>query len=183
MKEPIESFERYGVLLLSDARRPSLAGLVAGEPIRGSWWGHPKSHAIFRTSCVLADHPDTVITKLVDGKVTFIHRRLWPALYTVATARESWQTSGLSIEARKLMHAITEQGRLVTGKAALELETRLLVWSEEVHTESGAHKKRLDTWERWARRVKLQGKKPALAEAKRQLETALAAVGARPPWP
>jgi hypothetical protein len=26
---------------------PSLAEAIAGEPIRGSWWGHRKAHQIF----------------------------------------------------------------------------------------------------------------------------------------
>src|ERR1700681_4423049 len=37
-----------GLLLKSDPRLPSVAGLVAGEAIRGSWWAHPAAHAIFQ---------------------------------------------------------------------------------------------------------------------------------------
>lgn len=73
-------------MLLASARGPlpNVAELVAGEPIRGSWWGHPESHAIFDALNVLADSPDVVRTRLVGGKVTLIHRRLWPALVRVA---------------------------------------------------------------------------------------------------
>jgi hypothetical protein len=41
--------KRHGVVLVS-ARGPvpNLAQAIAGAPIRGSWWGHPKSHQIFR---------------------------------------------------------------------------------------------------------------------------------------
>ena len=63
---------------------PNVAELVAGEPIRGSWWAHQCSHAIFDALNVLADSPDVVRTRLVNGKVTLIHRRLWPALVRVA---------------------------------------------------------------------------------------------------
>jgi hypothetical protein len=75
----------HGILLQS-ARGPipNLAELVAGEPIRGSWWGHPASSAIFEALNVLADSPDVVRTRLVNGKVTLIHRRLWPPLVRVA---------------------------------------------------------------------------------------------------
>ena len=73
-------------MLLESARGPlpSVAEMVAGEPIRGSWWSHPSSHAIFDVLNVLADSPDVVRTRLVNGKVTLIHRRLWPALARLA---------------------------------------------------------------------------------------------------
>ena len=75
----------HGVLLES-ARGPlpNVAELVVGEPIRGSWWGHPQSHAIFEALNVLAESPDVVRTRLVNGKVTLIHRRVWPSLVRVA---------------------------------------------------------------------------------------------------
>jgi hypothetical protein len=77
--------EAEGVLLES-ARGPvpSVAELVVGEPIRGSWWAHPGSHAIFERINELADHPDVVRTRLLGGKVTLVHRRLWPALVVLA---------------------------------------------------------------------------------------------------
>ena len=73
-------------MLLESARGPlpNVAELVAGEPIRGSWWGHPKSHAIFATINALAESPDVIRVRLVNGKVTVVHRRLWPALVRVA---------------------------------------------------------------------------------------------------
>jgi hypothetical protein len=73
-------------MLLQSARGPlpNVAELVAGEPIRGSWWGHPAAPAIFDALNVLAESPDVVRTRLVKGKVTLIHRRLWPALVRVA---------------------------------------------------------------------------------------------------
>ena len=73
-------------MLLESARGPlpNAAELVVGEPIRGSWWGHAQSHAIFAAINVLAESPDVVRTRLVNGKVTLIHRRLWPALVRVA---------------------------------------------------------------------------------------------------
>jgi hypothetical protein len=43
-------------MLLESARGPlpNVAEMVAGEPIRGSWWGHPASHAIFDALNTLA---------------------------------------------------------------------------------------------------------------------------------
>ena len=73
-------------MLLESARGPlpNVASLVAGEPIRGSWWSHPRSHAIFEVINALADSPDVVRLRLVKGKVTLVHRRVWPALVRVA---------------------------------------------------------------------------------------------------
>ncbi len=163
----LEELERYGILLESDPRLPSVASLVAGEPMRGSWWGHARGEAIFRVTKELADHHDVLVTKLVSGKVTYIQRRLWPPIIAVGSAREPWQLEGLSHAAQSLLVAVPRQGELRTddvpwtggpktespGAAARELERMLLVHSEEVHTRSGAHAKRLETWERWANRI------------------------------
>jgi hypothetical protein len=83
--EPMLALVKHGMLLES-ARDPipNVAEMVAGGPIRGSWWSHPSSHAIFDALNVLADSPDVVRTRLVNGKVTLIHRRLWPALARLA---------------------------------------------------------------------------------------------------
>jgi hypothetical protein len=73
-------------MLLASARGPlpSVAELVAGEPIKGSWWGHPRGHEIFNTLSALDESPDVVRMRLVNGKVTLVHRRVWPALVRVA---------------------------------------------------------------------------------------------------
>jgi hypothetical protein len=73
-------------MLLESARGPlpNVAEMIAGEPIRGSWWAHPAGHAIFDALNSLAESPDVVRTRLVNGKVTLVHRRLWPALARVA---------------------------------------------------------------------------------------------------
>jgi hypothetical protein len=83
--ELLARLERDGVLLESaKGPVPSVAELVVGEPIRGSWWAHPDGHAIFDRINELADHPDVVRTRLLGGKVTLVHRRLWAALVVLA---------------------------------------------------------------------------------------------------
>jgi hypothetical protein len=85
-REVVAFVRQHGVVLAS-ARHPtvpSLAAEVAGEPIRGSWWAHPKSHAIFAALSALDDRDDVVFTRLVDGKLTIVHARLWPALAALA---------------------------------------------------------------------------------------------------
>jgi hypothetical protein len=75
----------HGVVLASaKGSVPNVAEAVAGEPIVGSWWGHAKSHAIFDALTAIADSPDIRSFRLVDHKVTFVHRRLWPALARLA---------------------------------------------------------------------------------------------------
>src|SRR5207249_11331741 len=59
---------------------PSLAKAIAGEPIRGSWWAHPKSREIFRAVRAVSESPDVLVCKLINDKVTYVHRRVWPAL-------------------------------------------------------------------------------------------------------
>ena len=83
--DPVATVRRRGVVLQS-ARgpRPSLAELVAGAPIRGSWWAHPRSHEIFDAINRARSSSAIVATPLVRGKVTLIHHRLWPALVRLA---------------------------------------------------------------------------------------------------
>jgi hypothetical protein len=78
--------EQHGVVLAS-ARGPvpSVAEAVVGQPIVGSWWAHPKGKAIFAALSELDDSDDVRCFKLVDGKVTFVHRRVWPALACLAS--------------------------------------------------------------------------------------------------
>ena len=64
---------------------PRLTELIAGEPIRGSWWAHPKCRQIFDVLQQLARSPDVLVCRLVDGHVTLVHRRLWPALVRMAS--------------------------------------------------------------------------------------------------
>jgi hypothetical protein len=83
---PVMALLREQGILLESARGPipNVAELVAGEPIRGSWWGHPLSHDIFAVINELAESPDVVRLRLIRTKVTLVHRRLWPALVRVS---------------------------------------------------------------------------------------------------
>jgi hypothetical protein len=76
----------HGVVLQSAHHPsiPSLAAKVAGERIRGSWWAHPKSKEIFRALVAVYESRDVVATKLVDDKLTLVHRRLWAPLAALA---------------------------------------------------------------------------------------------------
>ncbi len=84
-KEAVAFVERHGVVLQA-ARGPvpSLAEAVAGGSIRGSWWGHAKGKEIFRAAGAVCESPDVLVCRLVQGKITYVHRRLWPALVKLA---------------------------------------------------------------------------------------------------
>lgn len=85
------AFVRAKGVVLESARGPlpTLTELIAGERIRGSWWGHPKSRQIFRCSRALRASKDILVCRLVEGKVTYVHRRLWPALVTLQDCFDS----------------------------------------------------------------------------------------------
>jgi hypothetical protein len=84
-KQALAFVKKHGIVLQA-ARGPvpSFAELIAGGPIKGSWWAHSKGHEIFELATFVSDHPDVLVCKLVDGKVTYVHRRLWPALVKLA---------------------------------------------------------------------------------------------------
>ena len=183
----LEFLERYGLLLLADARLPSVANLVVGELLHRSWWGHPRGKEIYEIASRLAAHPQALMAKLVSGKETYVHARLWTALLGVGTAREPWQLRDLSPLASFLLETLARESVLridhmqsstgLPGKAlaqaAREVERRLLTYGESIHTASGAHVKQLESWERWMQRAGFTEQPLAPEKGKRVLEDAL----------
>ena len=79
--EALAFIAEHGVVLVAGKGPvPRLVEVILGEPIRGSWWGHPASHRIFAVLQALEESGDLLVCRLIDGKVTLVHRRLWPAL-------------------------------------------------------------------------------------------------------
>jgi hypothetical protein len=84
-RQAIAFVRKHGVVLEAAAGPvPSLAHAVAGEPIRGNWWAHPRSHEIFALTRAVRDSDEVLVCRVVGGKITYVHRRLWPALIRVA---------------------------------------------------------------------------------------------------
>ncbi len=84
-RQALAFIRKHGVVLeAAQGPVPSLAEVIAGEPVRGSWWSHPKSQEIFAVTRAIRDSDDVLVCRLIKGKVTFVHRRLWPALVRVA---------------------------------------------------------------------------------------------------
>ncbi len=104
--------EQHGVVLASARGAvPNLAEAIAGEPIVGSWWSHPKAQAIFDALSAIDDSDDVRCFKLVDKKITFVHRRLWPALAKLA---ESGVLAADRVESIQQEHMPTGEHRNFT---------------------------------------------------------------------
>jgi len=103
-RQALAFVRKHGVVLASArGSAPRLAEEIAGEPIKGSWWAHPQGRRIFNVLSAVADSRDVLVCRLVDGKVTLVHRRLWPALVRlsrrfkpaqIAQVREEHTASG-----------------------------------------------------------------------------------------
>lgn len=188
----------FGFLLLTDPSLPSVSRLVADAPVRGSWWSNKNAQQIFVVSEMLEDHPDVLMVKLISEKVTFVHRDLWGHIYSIAVAREDWQLKNLTPAAKQLLEALDAECVLQTdklkkigpkrGDATRELELRLLLHANQIHTESGAHAKVIETWDTWAERAKFRAQATDPAAARRFLEKRLAEINTnfggkgRLPW-
>lgn len=182
--EILHQLQEFGLLLLSDSSLPNVAALVAGEKVSGSWWSHKAAHRIFAVSEMLEDHTDVLIMKLVSNKVTFVHRELWGKIYSIGVSREDWQLRKLSPVAKRLLETLDTQGLLQTDKlgkefgakpaeTTRELESRLLLHANQIHTESGAHAKVIETWPTWAQRAGFRARASSPAAARRFLEQRL----------
>ncbi len=145
---------------------PSLTTAVTGENVRGSWWSHPKAHDIYAACQALDRSPFVLTTKLVNPKVTFIHRRIWGELLRVTLDRE-WEratTVGLDPATRRMLRKVktlgcvrwndlTERSRtdrkvlLQRRQAVIE---RGLVITSQMHTESGRHTALLQSWQNFS---------------------------------
>ena len=84
-KQAIAFVKASGVVLESGRGPvPNLAEAIAGAAIRGSWWAHPRSQEIFGLTRAVRGSEEVLVCRLVEGKVTYVHRRLWPALVRLA---------------------------------------------------------------------------------------------------
>ena len=80
LEEALSFVETSGIVLESaHGRVPTFADFVAGERVT-RWWSHPKSRLIFALTRAMRDSPDVLTCRFIDNKITYVHRRLWPAL-------------------------------------------------------------------------------------------------------
>jgi len=77
--------EQHGVVLASARGKvPTLTEAIVGAPIKGSWWGHPEGKRIFAVQSEVQENEDILVCRLLAGKLTLVHRRLWPAVAALA---------------------------------------------------------------------------------------------------
>lgn len=97
MNKALEFIEQQGIVLES-ARGPvpRIVEWLVEEPLEGSWWQHPRAHEIFRLTRALRGSDDVLACRLVDGKVTYVHRRLWPALARLESLLPGERTAAIT---------------------------------------------------------------------------------------
>jgi hypothetical protein len=84
-EEAIAFIREHGVVLASGKGPvPRLTEVIVRAPIKGSWWAHPRSRHIFAILRAVSASKDILVCRIVEGKVSLVHRRLWPALVRVA---------------------------------------------------------------------------------------------------
>lgn len=84
-RQPATFAREHGIVLEAAAESvPALASAITGAPIRGSWRAHPRRHARFELTRALPDSRDILVCRRVDGRTTYVHRRLWPSLVRAA---------------------------------------------------------------------------------------------------
>jgi hypothetical protein len=197
----LSALRELGLMLETDRAFPSLVALMAGGPVKGTWWAHPLANDIYMVGMGLMDLPEVIFIRLLSGKMTYVHQRLWPALYAIASAREPWQLASLPPTAASMLKMLDRRESLrmdeirssrsakELGADARLLEARMLVFGDDVHTDSGAHVKRIETWQSWAKRVGFPiDKIPSIENARREFEQIVAslnqthAAAATLPW-
>ncbi len=148
IKKKIES---YGFLLEADPDFPSIVGLVTGEKIKGSWWGHRKGHEIFSISRKVRDEEDILVIKLISGKVTYVHKRLWTDLISILIVNKNWKIEKLSNNGKKVLELVERAGVIRAdnlesetknefnkkdlNKSINEIEKGLFIFCNDVNTE------------------------------------------------
>ena len=76
--------ERGVVLISARGPVPTLVAEILREWPAGSWWAHPQGRHVFRVLQAVTESAQVLVCRLVGGKLTLVHRRLWPALVRVA---------------------------------------------------------------------------------------------------
>lgn len=148
--EALAFIEERGVVLVSaKGPVPRLTEVIAGEPIKGSWWGHPKGQQIFAILEIVTESKDVHVCRLVKGKITLVHRRLWPALVRLsdrltpdqlAQVRQEHTASGRHVNKevpfpRWVPAAVLKQAKSMTEAEAI---AQLGEWVTATHRRAGS---------------------------------------------
>jgi len=110
--EAITFVREHGIVLVSaKGPVPRLVEAIVGEPVKGSWWAHSRSREVFAILQAVTESPDILVCRLVEGKITLVHRRLWPAVVRCAKRFPRERIA-------KVRQQHTESGRHVNSETA-----------------------------------------------------------------
>lgn len=139
----LEAIAEHGLLLLQDKKLANVVTFMTGERLKGSWWSHSRAQDIFNALEALPED-QVIATKLVGGKVTFVHRSLWPDLLAVATGAreyqvhtesgrhekryEPWEAWAKRMKVRATRDAAAARRRLEEAVIAIGGTAKLLPW-------------------------------------------------------
>jgi len=83
--DALDFVRRRGAMLVSArGAAPNLVEAIVGTRVEGSWWAHPQGRRIFALVTAVSEADAILVCRLFDGKLTLVHRRLWPALVRLA---------------------------------------------------------------------------------------------------
>lgn len=159
-KKIFKLLEKYELLLLQDKAFPNIVTEITGEKIVGSWWGHPLANPIYNGLQWVEHHQPILIIKLIDGKVTYVHKNLFADIYSIVCQSRDWQMKKLKDDDLQILKYILKNKNITSDdsvlvklvkdpkKSFVNLEKKLLVYSTEEHMDSGKHIKEYMSWEK-----------------------------------
>ena len=143
----LRAIAEHGLLLLQDKKLANAVTFITGERLSGSWWSHPRAQEIFRAVEALPED-EVITTKLVGGKVTFVHRSLWSDLLAVVEGErevqvhtksgrhekrfEPWSAWAKRMKVRATRDAAAARERLERAVIAIGGTPKLLPWRANV---------------------------------------------------
>jgi hypothetical protein len=84
-EQAVAFVQLHGVVLESAAGPvPSLVQAIVGGNIKGNWWAHSRGKDIFQVTRAVRESDQILVCRLIAGKVTLVHQRIWPALIRCA---------------------------------------------------------------------------------------------------
>ena len=113
--QAVNIVREHGIMLES-ARGPvpSLASTAAGEQVPGNWWGHEKRYHIWHAINAIREsgvgQADVLVCRLMRGKVTYVHRDLWPALVRLSNRLDGDRLAWLhEVHSESGVHRVEEE--------------------------------------------------------------------------
>jgi hypothetical protein len=107
-RDALAFVREHGVVLASaKGPAPRLAEAIAGEAIRGSWWTHPRGHLIYSILAAVKESDQVLVCRLVNRKITLVHRDLWPSVVHLAARFAPEQLARVAEQHTQRGHHVT----------------------------------------------------------------------------